>query len=158
MDVVLAEVGDANLDALLALRVAPGQERFVGSVRGALDDAVSYPHANPWYRAVYAGGELVGFVMLSWGVDPRPPEIIGPWFLWKLIIGASRQRLGYGAEVVRLVADLVRGEGGTELLTSYVEGDDGPAGFYARLGFRPTGDVDDAGEIIVRLPLRDGVP
>jgi len=158
MDVVLAEVGDANLDAVLALKVAHGQERYVGTVRDALDDALAHPHANPWYRAVYAGDELVGFVMISWDVDPRPPEIIGPWFLWKLIIDESHQRLGYGAEVVRLVADLVRGEGGTELLTSYVEGDDGPAGFYARLGFRPTGDVDDAGEIIVRLPLRDGVP
>jgi len=158
MDVVLAEVGDANLDAVLALKVAPSQERYVGTVRDALDDTLAHPHANPWYRAVYAGDELVGFVMISWDVDPRPPEIIGPWFLWKLIIGESHQRLGYGAEVVRLVADLVRGEGGTELLTSYVEGDDGPAGFYARLGFRPTGDVDDAGEIIVRLPLGDGVP
>jgi hypothetical protein len=32
------------------------------------------------------GGTLVGFVMVSWNVEPQPPEIIGPWFLWKLLI------------------------------------------------------------------------
>ena len=157
MDVVLAEIGDSELDAVLAIRVASQQERFVGTVRSALADAAAHPYANPWFRAVYAGDQPVGFVMLSWDVEPRPPEVIGPWFLWKLIIDRSHQRLGYGAQVVRLIAQIVRDEGATELLTSYVEGDDGPAGFYARLGFRPTGDVDDAGETIVRLPLRDRV-
>jgi len=91
--------------------------------------------------------------MLRWGVEPEPPDLIGPWFLWKLIIDESRQRLGYGAQAVRLVADLVRREGATELLTSYVEGDGGPAGFYARLGFEPTGQVDGDGEVIVHLPM-----
>ena len=47
----------------------------------------------------------------------------------------------------------MRAEGATELLTSFVPGDDGPAGFYERLGFAPTGDVDDSGEVIVRLEL-----
>ena len=153
MDVSLTEIDDANREAVLALGVAPGQRRFVGTVQGALDDALAYPHAKPWYRAVYAGGEPVGFVMVSWDVEPQPPEIIGPWFLWKLIIDESRHRQGYGAQAVRLVADLVRREGATELLTSYVEGDGGPAGFYERLGFEPTGEVDAEGEVIVRLRL-----
>jgi diamine N-acetyltransferase len=151
--VTLTEITDENRDAVLALRVGPDQERFVGSVRDSLADAAEYPHANPWYRAVYDGAEPVGFVMLSWNVEPDPPEIIGPWFLWKLLIDERRQGRGYGAEVVRRVADIVRAEGATELLTSYVPGEDGPAGFYARIGFVPTGELDASGEIIVRLPL-----
>jgi diamine N-acetyltransferase len=158
MDLVLAGIDDRNLDAVLALAVAPDQERFVGTVRGALEDAAAYPQANAWYRAVYAGDQPVGFVMISWNVHPQPPEIIGPWFLWKLIIDESQQRQGYGAEVVRRIAELVRREGGTELLTSYVEAHSGPAGFYARLGFQPTGDVDVQGETIVRLPLASIAP
>lgn len=153
MHVELVDVDDRNLGAVLAIAVASQQRRFVGTVREALADAAAYPHAKPWYRAVYADGEPIGFVMLSWDVEPQPPEIIGPWFLWKLIIDESRQRRGYGAKVVELVADLVRREGASELLTSYVEGDGGPAGFYERLGFEPTGEVDADGEIIVRLPL-----
>lgn len=152
-DVELREITDANREEVLAVGVAPGQKRFVGSVAGALEDAVEYAHAKPWYRAVYAGGEPVGFVMLSWDVTPDPPRIIGPWFLWKLLIDERHQRLGYGTEVVRLVADLVRREGANELLTSHVVADDGPGPFYARLDFVPTGDFDENGEVILGLAL-----
>jgi hypothetical protein len=51
------------------------------------------------------------------------------------------------------VAQLIRAEGATELLTSYIPEDSGPAGFYRRLGFVPTGEFDDNGEPIVRLEL-----
>jgi len=47
----------------------------------------------------------------------------------------------------------VRAEGATELLTSFVPGDGGPDGFYRRLGFEPTGEFDDHGEVVIRLPL-----
>lgn len=151
--VKLVEITDENRDVVLALRVAPEQARFVGSVRGALQEAVEDSHANPWYRAVYAGDEAVGFVMLSWNVEPRPPQIIGPWFLWKLLIDERQQGRGYGSEVVRQVVELVRAEGATELLTSYVDAPGGPAGFYERLGFVPTGDLDENGEIVVSLVL-----
>jgi len=151
--VTLGEITDRNREAVLALRVAPGQERFVGSVRSALAEAARYPHAKPWYRMVCAGGEPVGFVMVSWDVEPEPPEIIGPWFLWKLLIDERHQSRGYGSEVVRQVAELVRAEGATELLTSYVPEDSGPAAFYQRLGFVPTGQLDMNGEVIVRLVL-----
>jgi hypothetical protein len=48
----LREISDQNRDEVLALRLAPGQDRFVGSVAGCLEEASEYPHANPWYRAV----------------------------------------------------------------------------------------------------------
>jgi diamine N-acetyltransferase len=151
--VTLREITDENREAVLALRVAPGQERFVSSVRYAIREAAENPHGNPWYRAVYAGDEPVGFVMLSWNVEPQPPEINGPWFLWKLLIDEGHQGRGNGFQVVRQIAQLVRSEGGTELLTSYVPYDGGPAGFYERLGFVPTGELDPEGEVLMRLVL-----
>ena len=153
MKVELVEIGDDNVEAVMAVTVAEHQVRFVGSVRGALEDANDYPEGNPWYRGIVADGTVVGFVMLSWNVTPQPPRIIGPWFLWKLIIDQNHQGRGIGREVVRIVAEIVRAENGTELLTSYGPIDDGPAGFYARLGFVPTGDVDDNNEIIVSLAV-----
>jgi diamine N-acetyltransferase len=156
MPISLREVTDANREAVLGLRVAPEQERFVGSVHDAIADAAEYPQANPWYRAVYDGDQPVGFVMVSWNVRPEPPDIIGPWFLWKLLIDQRYQGRGYGADVVRQIAELVRAEGATELLTSYVAEDGGPAGFYQRLGFEPTGELDGDGEVIVRLGLKFG--
>lgn len=91
--------------------------------------------------------------MISWDVPPQPPEIVGPWYLWKLIIDGRYQGRGHGAAAVRLIAELVRAAGGAELLTSYVVGDGGPGGFYERLGFEPTGDTVFDGEILMRLPL-----
>jgi diamine N-acetyltransferase len=153
--VSLRELTDANRDEALALRLAPGQEHFVSSVAESLEEAQAYPQANPWYRVVYAGDEPVGFVMLSWDCIPRPPEIIGPWFLWKLLIDEHHQRRGFGRDVVRAVAGLVSDAGAEALLTSYVPGGEGgPGPFYERLGFVPTGDVDGNGETILRLDLR----
>jgi GNAT superfamily N-acetyltransferase len=151
--IILREITEDNAQSVLALRLAPGQERFVTSVTDSLAEADEYPHANPWFRAVYADDRPVGFVMLSWNVEPQPPEINGPWFLWKLFIDHRHQGKGYGREVVRQIVELVRGQGATELLTSYVPGEGGPGGFYTRLGFVPRGDLDPDGEIILRRIL-----
>jgi diamine N-acetyltransferase len=73
--------------------------------------------------------------------------------MWKLLVDQRHQDRGYGSAVVRKVAELVRAAGATELLTSDVPGDGGSSGFYERLGFVPTGDLDVNGEVIVRLVL-----
>jgi diamine N-acetyltransferase len=154
--VILREITGDNRASVLALRVAPAQQRFVGSVQAALDDAAAYARANPWYRAVYAGEQPVGYVMVSWNVRPQPPDIIGPWFLWKLLIDQHHQHRGYGTDVVRQIAQLVHAAGATELLTSYVPDNGGMAEFCRRVGFVPTGDLDSNGEIITRLTLPTG--
>ncbi|WIV55572.1 GNAT family N-acetyltransferase [Amycolatopsis nalaikhensis] len=146
----LVEITDENRDAVCALRVRPGQERFVASVARSLEDAASTPEAEPWFRAVYADGEPVGFVMLSWNVPPGRPGILGPYFLWRLLIDGRHQGRGFGRAVLDEVVALVRADGGTELLTSHQP--DGPGPFYREYGFRPTGEVDH-GETVVRLTL-----
>jgi diamine N-acetyltransferase len=151
--VSLREIGDGNRDDVLALRVTPVQARFVSSVAESLREAEETPEGKPWYRAVYADDQPVGFVMLSWNVTPEPPRIIGPWFLWKLLLDAPHQRRGYGRDAVRLVADVVRANGAAELLTSCLPGDDGPELFYRHIGFNPTGDFDEKGEVILALRL-----
>jgi diamine N-acetyltransferase len=152
MTITLREITDQNRDAVLAVRVRPDQQRFVGpSVASALDDAGRHPEAAPWFRGVFDGDDAVGFVMLSWNCVPRP-GVLGPWFLWKLLIDAERQGQGLGAAVVREVAGRVREAGAVELLTSYVPGPDGPAGFYERMGFVPTGALEDD-EVVSALRL-----
>jgi diamine N-acetyltransferase len=148
----LREITDENRGAVTALRVAPGQERFVASVAKSFEDAASTPEGNPWYRAIYVGDEPVGFVMLSWDVPPVRPGILGPWFLWRLLIDERHQRRGFGRAALGLIVELIRANGATALLTSYVPGDGGPRPFYERIGFEPTGEIDD-GEIVLRLDL-----
>jgi diamine N-acetyltransferase len=150
--VQLREITDDNRDAVCALRVRRGQKRFVASVARSLDDAATAPEANPWYRAVYSGNKPVGFVMLSWNVPAGRPGVIGPYFLWRLLIDKRHQRRGVGLAVLTQIVDLVRADGATELLTSYQPGDGDPWPFYQRFGFQPTGEIDDD-EIVLRLTL-----
>ena len=150
--VSLREVTDENRDAVAALRVAPGQEQFVASVEASFADAAENPEANPWYRAIYAGDEPVGFVMLSWDVIPQP-EIRGPWFLWRLLIDGRFQRRGYGRTALDLIVGLIKAEGATELLSSYEAGVGEPWPFYRKYGFVPTGEVDEDGEYVISLAL-----
>jgi diamine N-acetyltransferase len=148
----LVEVTDANRDAVIAVRVRPDQEKFVASVERSFQDAEQYPDAKPWYRAVCAGGEPVGFVMLSWNLVPKP-GFRGPYFLWRLLIGAEHQGRGYGTAILDEVVTLLRADGAVELLTSCVPGDGSPEPFYRGYGFVPTGEVDEDGEVILKLDL-----
>lgn len=147
----LREITDEDRAAVCALRVRPDQELFVASVSASIAEAATTPEGNPWYRAIYAGDEPVGFVMLSWDVAPAP-GIIGPWFLWRLLIDERHQRRGYGRAAMALIVDLVRADGAADLLTSYQPGDGEPWPFYRGLGFEPTGELDDH-EIVLRLDL-----
>jgi len=149
--VTLRQITGANRDAVTALRVGPGQDRFVGGVEESIREAAETPEGAPWYRAIYAGDDPVGFVMLSWNVTPQP-GIIGPWFLWRLLIDERFQGRGFGREALRLIVELIRAEGATELLTSYQPGDGEPWPFYEKFGFVPTGEIDGT-EVVLRLDL-----
>jgi GNAT superfamily N-acetyltransferase len=132
----------------------PEQAEWVGgSVDDSLSEAAAHPEAKPWPRAVYGNGVPVGFVMLSWDVRPRPPQVIGPWYLWKLMVAPASQGSGVGRQVVRRVAALVREQGATELLTSCALGEGTPYGFYVGLGFVPTGEYAEDDEEILVLSL-----
>ena len=129
----LREVTEANRDDVVAIHAGPAEGRFVSSVADSIAEAVETPEGSPWYRAVYLEGEPVGFVMLSWDVTPQPPDIIGPWFLWKLLVDERHQGRGVGRAIVGEVVRLIRAEGATELFTSHVVAEGGPDGFYERL-------------------------
>jgi GNAT superfamily N-acetyltransferase len=149
----LRQITDQNREAVVALRIAASQEGYVSSVADSLEEARETPEGNPWYRAIYVDDQPVGFVMLSWNVAPHPPRIIGPWFLWKLLIDERHQGCGYGREAVKLVAEIARDHGASELLTSYVVGERSPEPFYRQIGFVPTGEQDEKGERILALSL-----
>jgi diamine N-acetyltransferase len=73
--VSLRPITEENRRAVEALRVAPGQETFVGSVVDSMIEAVKDPAGRALYWAVYAGETPVGFVMISDEVAPDSPAI-----------------------------------------------------------------------------------
>ena len=151
--VVFREVDEQTRKAVLAVTLAPEQEPSVGTVSEALEESREVPEGKPWYRAVFDDELAIGFVMLSWNVPPNPPEIIGPWYLWKLIVDRRYQGRGYGRAIIAKVAEIVRAEGAETLLTSYALGPGNPGPFYQHIGFIPTGDLNIDGEVIVALKL-----
>jgi GNAT superfamily N-acetyltransferase len=156
MAVQLRKIDDDVLQALRQYVALPPEQRAYvgGTVDDALAEAAACPEANPWPRAVYADGVPVGFVMLSWDLHPDPPDptLVGPWFLWKIMIAHDQQGRGLGRDVIDAVAAVIRPAGATELLTSYGVGEGDPSGFYAALGFVPTGELHE-GEVVARLAL-----
>ena len=104
----------------------------------------------PWIRAVQADGEIVGFMMLS-AVSPGEPQP----YLWRFLIDRRHQRRGVGGRAIRLLIDQLRAEGHEALLLSFVDAPGGPGPFYEKLGFVPTGSIED-GELEARLELSSG--
>jgi diamine N-acetyltransferase len=132
--------------AVCALAVLPHQTRLVAPNAVSLAQALFEPTA--WYRAIYADETLVGFVMVE--DDPTAQE----YSLWRFMVAGPYQGRGFGRQALDLVVEYVRTRpGATELLTSYVPGEGSPGDFYVKLGFEETGEVDDDGEVVMRLPL-----
>lgn len=147
----LVEVTEANLDAVYDLRTTQSQRRFVAPMERSLAQALvpgSYEGEPvvPWFRAIEADGELAGFVMLA------EPTKRHPAFLWRLLVDRRFQGRGVGRLALAEVVAMLRARGLGTLEVTYVEGLGGPAGFYRKLGFVPTGAVED-GETVARLEL-----
>ena len=150
----LRELTDANRAEAERVSVTADQSNYVASVSESLVEAAETPNACPWYRAVYAGDVLVGFIMISDGISVEYPEYLGPYFLWRLLIDVQWQGRGYGRAALDLVVDYLRTERhAPTLLTSVSPGSVGsPMGFYVTYGFAPTGEVFE-GEAVLALPL-----
>lgn len=145
-DVRLVEITHANARAVGGLATHHHQERFVATVVDSFRDAL-FTKATPWMRAVEADGELAGFVMLALPGPSRAEP-----YLWRLLVDRRHQGRGIGATIVALLTDQLRAEGHGALKVSWVEGPGGPAPFYRRLGFEPTGRVEH-GEVEAVLDL-----
>lgn len=148
----LVEVTRENLIAVNQLATHHSQRRFVSPVAKSLSDALIPPIVDglplqPWFRAVEADGETVGFVMLS-----LSNEVHLEPYLWRFIIDRSHQRRGIGSRALELVIEQCRQWGAKSLLVSWVPDRGSPAPMYSDRGFLPTGNIDD-GEIEARLVL-----
>jgi diamine N-acetyltransferase len=151
--VTLREITDENRGAVEALSVSHDQTTYVAGVAESLVEAAAYPDAEPWYRAVYADDEPVGFVMISDGITVSNPDYLGPYYLWRILVDQRFQGRGYGARALDLVVEHVRTRPDARvLLTSHVVGPESPRGFYLRYGFTPTDRVHD-GEPVLEYAL-----
>jgi diamine N-acetyltransferase len=149
----LEEVTPGNFETATGIRVRPEQEFAVSPVMQSLAEAYVHPAGVAWPRLIVDGDRTVGFLMafldIDWRADGGSVVRSG---LWRLNIAADAQGQGYGRFAVESVAAELRRRGTKELYVTWHEGDDGPAEFYLRLGFRRTGELSD-GETVGVLSL-----
>lgn len=148
--VTLRDVTAGTVRAVTDLRVAPEQEAYVAS--NAVSIAQAYFAPDAWFRAIYAGENLIGFAMLRDGTL-LPPESAKPEVsLWRFMIAHGYQNRGYGREALALLLAHARSRPDVNgLETSYVDGRHGPKDFYLALGFQHTGKVKANGEVCLVL-------
>jgi diamine N-acetyltransferase len=149
--VSLREINASTVRAIVALAVAPEQQRFVANNAVSLAQALFSPEA--WYRAIYLADDPVGFLMLYDETLRVPPPEAPEFFLWRFMIDARFQRRGIGKAALEQVIAHVRAKRvATSLGVSYVPGPGCPEPFYLASGFRHTGRIDE-GEIVLELAL-----
>ena len=141
-EVTLREVTRENLGVVLNLTVSEAQRKFVASNAKSIAQAHFYPE-KAWFRAIYAGETPVGFLMLS--DEANKAE----YFLWRLMVDERYQGMDFGRRAMLLLIEHVKTRpNATKLETSCVPGAGSPCAFYKRLGFEPTGEVDDGEEVM----------
>lgn len=150
-------VTDEDRAAALGVRRGPGQDRFVASVEESFQDAIDDARACPRMWTVCAGDRAVGFAMISDGIPQErlaaEADLIGPYFLWRLLIDERHQRRGYGTATLDAIVEYLRTRPGADVLwTSAGPGEGTPEPFYLRYGFVSTGEVK-WGERLLRLDL-----
>jgi diamine N-acetyltransferase len=150
MTIELREVTAKTVLAVCKLDAGDGGRQVAPN---AVSIAQAHFAPEAWFRAVYDGDELVGFVMLH---DPTLAEapVEREFFLWRLMIDHRFQARGLGRATIERLVEHVRTRPGAErLLVSHVKGAERVGRFYAALGFRYTGHEED-GELEMALELR----
>ncbi len=70
------------------------------------------------------------------------------YFLWRFMIDARFQKMGFGRQAMKLLIEHVKTRpGAKELFVSYVPEEGGPGPFYHMLGFKPTGEMEGIEEV-----------
>ena len=148
MPLHIEPVSASNRAAVLALRVAPGQEGFIETTAQCLDEAAAEPTWRP--VALCDGGQVVGFAMYG-----RYRHYRRVW-LDRFLIASAHQGRGYGRRFLARLIDRLFAEYRCDRLYLSLFDDNRRAwALYQSFGFRPTGGRDTGGEAVMRLRRRD---
>ncbi len=144
--VELVPVTAGNRRAVGALVTHKSQERFVSPMLGNFRDALIPPSLDgatlvPWYRAIEADGQIVGFIMATEMTQTHANP-----YLWRFLVDRMHQRRGIGSAALDQFERWCTDQGATAIEVSWAEGPGSPAPVYRARGYQQSGKIDD-GEI-----------
>lgn len=147
--VTLRDVDRHNFRQCIKLDVREEQRGFVASNVISIAQSKVEPECVP--QAVYAGEEMVGFIMYGYDTDEREH------FIGRVMIDGQHQGKGYGrAAVVEAVRRMRADPGCRAIILCVVPQNVGAQRLYESLGFVKTGEVSESGEVYMRLSFDGG--
>ena len=129
----LEPVTEENVRAACKLKMRDDQEDLVAPVAWSLAEAYTMPDIA-WPRLIYDGGQLAGFIMAAFA--PGHMDALFHSYLWRLNVAAGHQGKGCGRFAVEELCQEAARRGQYRLTVAYQAQQNGPEGFYRRLGFR----------------------
>lgn len=141
----LADVTADNWRDVAALELEPEQRDLVAGNLYSIAESKYDPLARP--RAIYAGSELVGFLMYDVGSDDPRRAVI-----YRFMIDRRFQGFGYGRVALKRVLDEIRAVPGVATIAICYEPANPAKKLYASVGFVEIGSDED-GEVIAELPV-----
>jgi diamine N-acetyltransferase len=147
MTLKLVELRPDNLDAAVRIPPAVGEKAYVAPVVYSIAEA--YVNPTAWPRLIVDDDEVVGFVMANWD----PANELEPFRagVWRLNVADEAKGRGVGRFAVEQIAAEARRRGVKKITALWEPAEDGPEGFYLKLGFRPVGEL--FGEVVGELAV-----
>ena len=145
--VTLREVTADTVEIICRLSVAEEDREYIAPNGTSIAEAHFWPDLA-WFRAIYADETPVGFIMFH--LEPEKDF----FFLWRFMVDQRYQGMGFGKRALELGIDFIRTHPNAKsLYTSYIEREGHPGGFYKKLGFVGTEDINVEGEVALKLEL-----
>lgn len=146
--IALKPITEDNFLDAFALKLAPGQEKYVSHPIRSLAQAYVYrDQCRPF--GIYADDRMVGYVMVIYDYDV--PE----YDIWHMMIDASFQGRGCGREALERVIEYIKTKpfGASDRIALTCNKDNTRAlRLYQSRGFVPTGNEDET-ELELALTL-----
>ncbi|MDY7101271.1 MAG: GNAT family N-acetyltransferase [Actinomycetota bacterium] len=140
--VELVPVTADNRQAVASLVTHRSQERLVAPMLGNFREILAPPSLDgaplvPWYRAIEADGEIVGFLLAAAITEAHDNP-----YLWRFLIDRMHQRRGVGSAALDRFEQWCRDEGARAIEVSWGQGPGSPEPLYRARGYEPSGKAD----------------
>ena len=130
----IKELNEENWYRCCEINVSKEQEKFL------ISNAISIAHSKyePSLKtvAIYFEGEVVGFAMYN-----TVKEELDSYWIWRIMVDEKFQGQGIGEEATRLIVeDMKKFKECKRIAVAYVDGNEGAAKLYKKVGFVHRGE------------------
>ncbi|MCH5192292.1 MAG: GNAT family N-acetyltransferase [Oscillospiraceae bacterium] len=144
------KITEDNFTAIVQMK-RPPDEGFVASNEYSLAQAWLYRDNNDVYPfAIYNDEVPVGFMLLDEDLEERCLVI------WRIMFPTEYQNKGYGTQAIKQIIQMARDSKKYDyILIDCVPENKIAKHVYEKLGFKPTGEIVNNGEIELKLSFTE---